>query len=172
MSLLGGIQDVSLLTEEHITSVCYIFRNLGSCTPVFNSETCIRAIIRLKDNLWRLLIISAMWSLPITSNCRVAEWGIILHYASILSIRIRKPVHLICLGWAQLKHLAVLIFWRNRSYFTISFILLSLKAIRVLYVTEFRLNEVFANNHIREIAYSLVVFVHQGIIAGRTRNFL
>lgn len=59
MTFLGGIQNVCLLTEEHVPSIRNIFRDLWSCTTIFDSETCIWAIIRLKDNL-RVLIICAV----------------------------------------------------------------------------------------------------------------
>ena len=38
MSLLRGVHNVGLLAEEDIPAVNYIFDDLGSCSPVLDSE--------------------------------------------------------------------------------------------------------------------------------------
>ena len=79
MTLLGRIQNVRLLTKEHVPSICYILRDLRSCTTIFDSETCVRAIIRLENNLRCLiLIICSVRSLSITSYGGIAEGCVVL----------------------------------------------------------------------------------------------
>ena len=124
VSLLGWVQNVCLLAKEHIASIRYIFCNLGSGSTIFDSETCIWAIIRLENDLRRLiLLICSVRGLSVTSNGWITERCIILQDAWILHIRIWKPIHLVCLRWAQLEHLTILIFRRNRSDFTVSIII-------------------------------------------------
>lgn len=79
MSLLRRVYNICLLAEEHVTSICDILRDLGSGTAIFDSETCVRAIIRLENNLRSLiLIICSVRSLSITSYSGIAESCIVL----------------------------------------------------------------------------------------------
>ena len=124
VSLLGWVQNVCLLAKEHIASIRYILCDFGSGTAIFDSKTCVWAIIRLENYLRRLiLIIRPVSWLSITSNGWIAERCIVLQDAWVLHIRIWKPIQLVCLRWAQLEHLTVLIFRRNRRDFSISIII-------------------------------------------------
>lgn len=134
-----------------VTFFCYF----GSRSPVLNSKACIWAV---HLNIV-ILFICPMRGLFIISNYhRIAQWN-------VLNIRVWEPVHFFRLWrtqWIQLIVVALNRHWCNFSVpLKTGYLVFKTTGLIDIKISKFGMDEIFANNHIWEVAHDLRVIIHQ-----------
>ena len=163
---LWRVEDICLLTEKHVASICHIFCYFGSRSPVLNPKACIWAV---HLNIVILFICPMRCLFIISSYHRITQWN-------VLNIGIWEPVHFSRLWRTQWIQLIVMAFNRHGSNFPIPlktwYLVFKTTRLINVKVTKFRMDEIFANNHIWEVTHNLRVIIHQLASVVWPRNVL
>ena len=163
---LWWVKDISLLTEKHVASIRHIFCYFGSRSPVLNPKACIWAV---HCDIVILFICPVRGLFIISSYHSIAQWN-------VLNIGIWEPVHFSRLWRTQWIQLIVMAFNRHWSNFPIPLKTwyLVFKTTRLINVkiAKFRMDEIFANNHIWEVTHNLRVIINQLASVVWPRNVL
>ena len=163
---LWRVKDICLLTEKHVAPICHIFCYFGSRSPVLNPKACIWAV---HLNIVVLFICPMRGLFIISSYHRITQWN-------VLNIRVWEPVHFFRLWrtqWIELIVVALYGHWCNFSVpFKTRYLVFKTTGLVYIKISEFGMDEIFANNHIWEVAHNLRVIIHQLASVVWSRNVL